>query len=215
MEYLRSSRVETGLGVAMTFDHLEIRGLSRRRFLAGCVAIAGVAAACSRRAKFGSPSIFSRAAGGAPLLVLTDGEAQTLTAFAESVLPTGAAAPSLADTRLIERFDEEFFFVDEAVRADLKLALGALEWLPLLGGYFHRFSHMNLYTRTALVQSMLGSRFETSRAIANSLRFAVHFFYYAHPATWAMSGYDGPFAHLAPQLSEQRMRYLELTKTRA
>ncbi len=114
----------------MTFDHLEIRGLSRRRFLAGCVAIAGVAAACSRRAKLGSPSIFSRAAGGAPLLVLTDGEAQTLTAFAESVLPTGAVAPSLADTSLIERFDEEFFFVDEAVRADLKLALGALEWLP-------------------------------------------------------------------------------------
>ncbi len=203
------------LGVAMTIDHLEIRGLSRRRFLAGCVAIAGLAAACGRRARYGSPSIPSRAADGALLLVLTEGEAQTLTAFAESVLPTGAAAPSLADTHLIERFDEEFFFVDEAVRADMKMALGVLEWVPPLGGYFHRFSHMNLLTRTALVQSMMGSRLETSRAIANSLRFAVHFFYYAHPATWALSGYDGPFAHLAPQLSEQRTHYLELTKPRA
>ena len=185
-----------------------IRGLSRRQLLVGLVTCAGALAACGRR----GPSARGRGSlDGAPMLVLSDAHAATLPALAEVVLPNEPGTPSIAGTGLIRRFDEEFYFVEESVRQDMLMALAVLEWQPLAAGHLHRFSRLDAAARSAVVERLLNSRFEVLRAIATSLRVAVLFFYYAHPATWPVTGFDGPFSHLAPQLSEQRLRYRQLT----
>lgn len=198
----------------MNMQPLEITGLSRRRFLGAVLAGAGVVAALGRSARATAGEELG-SLNGARLLTLSDAHAVTLAAFAESVLPQGPGLPSIGDTHLIQRFDEEFFFADAAVRADMQTALTALEWLPVASGILHHFSTLPLGRRAEFVAQLVQSRFETPRSIANSLRVVVHFFHYAHPATWALSGYDGPFSHLGPQLSEQRLHYLALTKAKA
>lgn len=195
----------------MILEQLDIRGLSRRRLLGAVLMCAGAAAtACGGRARSsGDPPAV---ANGRRFLVLSADDLVTLAAFAEAVLPAPGLGPSYVETDILRRLDEEMFFVEAAVRADLDAALSLLEWYPLVSGHVHRFSHLKATGRTALIERMLSSRFDIPRAIANSLRFMVHFLHYAHPATWAMTDFDGPFSRLAPQLSEQRLRYLELTK---
>lgn len=193
----------------MNIGKLDWHQLSRRRFLIGSVGAAiGIAALGSEM--FGSPAPADARGDSADdgrLLVFSASNALTLTAFAEAVLPRDPLFPSMTDTQLIQRCDEELYFVDEAIRADVGAALDLLEWLPVVRGYFSRFSRMPATERAALIESMLASRIETLRAVANNLKIVVHFLYYAHPATWALTGYDGPFARLEPKQSEQRLHY--------
>lgn len=195
----------------MRIDQLGIRGLARRRVLKAMGGCAFLLAACGS----GPRDVHSdddEMANGARLLVLSTSEAATLGAFARTIL--GGSAVPYTETRVLQRLDEELYFVDAAVRADFHAALVFLDWYPLWHFKWRRFAHLDASERATLLDAMTTSDMATSRAVANSLRFVVLFFHYAHPATWPMTTYDGPFSHLPPQMSEQRLRYLELTKAR-
>lgn len=181
--------------------------VSRRRFLLGLVTAGSVLAACGGRAgtaRTTGPT--SRA-----LLSFTPDEAACLTAFAGAILPDAPGWPSIRETALIERLDEELSFVETALRDDFRNALQVLEWLPPLAGHWSRLTRLDRATQQVVITRLMGSRIELPRAIVNSVRFVVHFIYYAHPATWERTGFDGPFSHLPPQPGEQRAYYAART----
>lgn len=188
---------------------LHWHGLSRRRFIKGLAllptAVGGsfVLGACSEPQR--------RWRDGRALLALSVAQAQTLEAVARAALPAGGGFPDVDEAQVVRRFDEELSFVSESIRGDLQAALGVLEYVPSLYGHFGRFSALGGDAQRAVLDALCGSRIELLRAIGSNVRILVQFFYFAHPATWAATGYDGPFGHLPERLSEQRRWYAERT----
>lgn len=193
----------------MNIGKLDWHQLSRRRFLLASVATAAALVGCEAD----SPRDVQVAAaldgdaGMYALLVFSATQARTLQAFAEAVLPAAQGWPSVAEVEMLRRFDEELFFVDEAIRQDVAAALDVLEWLPLVRGHLSRFSELPVARRAGVIEGMMTSRLEILQAIANNLKVVCQFFYYAHPATWPSIGYEGTFAGIEPKESEQRRYY--------
>lgn len=187
--------------------HSTLAGLSRRRVLGlalglGAVVLCGCAP--------GGASGRRPTRGGNRCLSFDDGQVATLEALIAAVVPTMAPFPPATEARVLDRFDEETYFVGAEVRDDIRTAIDALEYLPLLYGYLTRFSRLAIEARRNVLMVAMRSRFAVPRAVAGSLRMMVHLFYYGHPATWAATGYDGPFARIEPILSEQRVHFAAL-----
>ena len=143
-------------------------------------------------------------------LSFDDGQVATLEALIGAVIPTESPFPAATDARVLDRFDEETYFVGAEVREDIRTAVDALDYLPLLYGHFARFGHLPLGARQRVREAAMQSRFALPRAVAGSLRMMAHLFYYGHPATWPATGYDGPFSRIEPILSEQRVEFAAL-----
>jgi len=187
--------------------HTMLAGLSRRRLLGLLIGLGAAALpGCSPE----QPGARRAGPGAGRCLSFDDGQVATLEALIAAVVPTMAPYPAAADARVLDRFDEETYFVSDEVRDDIRTAIDALEYLPLLYGHVSRFSHLALEARQRVLGAAMQSRFAVPRAVAGSLRMMAHLFYYGHPATWAATGYDGPFARIAPILSEQRIHFAEL-----
>lgn len=137
-------------------------------------------------------------------------QAAVLAAVAQAALPSGNGFPSIEQAQVLDRLDEEVYFVSADVRADIRTALDVLEYLPLVLGYASRFSELDSKRRTAVLRAGSGSRFEVLRAVCSSLRLMVQWMYFGHPATWKRIGYEGPFAGIEPQMSEQRIHFSDI-----
>jgi hypothetical protein len=186
-----------------------LTGLSRRRMLGltlglGAVLLSG----CSPGAGEARRSV----RGTTRCQSFDDAQVATLEALIAAVVPTTAGFPSAADAEVLDRFDEETYFVSAEVRDDIRTAVDALEYLPLLYGHFARFSHLARDARQHVLAAATQSRFAVPRAVAGSLRMMVHLFYYGHRTTWPATGFDGPFARVEPILSEQRLHFAALRK---
>jgi len=145
------------------------------------------------------------------LLVIDQSRAQVLFAFAEVCVSNAREAISRA--RVIQRLDEELYFVSASIRDDFLLALDALEYLPIVYGRFSRFSKMNLADREALLTSLQQTRINAVSAVLNACRMAVMMMYYGHESTWAGINYDGTFSRAPQILSLQRQQYQQLTRS--
>ncbi|MGH8430672.1 MAG: hypothetical protein ACREUF_09730, partial [Solimonas sp.] len=172
-------------GQGMNIGELDWHGLSRRRFLklalatSGTLGLAGVGATlsgCTKQTAIG--------ADGRPYLFLDDDMARAFAVFGEAVIPHQPGFPTLAETGVLRRMDEEVSFVGQSIRDDLRSALGLLEITPFLYGRFSRFSRLDIAGRQRIIKALLTSRVETFRAVGSNLKFLVHFFYFGHRATW-------------------------------
>ena len=92
--------------------------------------------------------------GYGPFLVLDDDHVRTLRALTDVVLPTAVAGDDALHRKVIARIDEEFYFVDGKIRDDFRLALDALEYLPVMYGRFSRFSWLETDARRAFLDDM-------------------------------------------------------------
>jgi len=184
-----------------------LTGLSRRRMLGLTLGLGAVVLAGCARDDAGTRR---SAPGAGRCLSFDDRQAATLEALIAAVVPTTAGFPAAADARVLERFDEETYFVSAEVGDDIRTAVDALEYLPLLYGRFGRFSRLTPAARRSVLESAMQSRFAVPRAVAGSLRMMAHLFYYGHPSTWPATGYDGPFSRIDPILSEQRVHFAAL-----
>lgn len=185
-----------------------LNGLSRRRMLRlslglGAALLGGMLAP---RAARGS------ARGAGRCLSFDAAQVATLEALIDAVVPTLPGFPSAADAEVLDRFDEETYFVGAEVRDDIRTAIDVLEYLPLLYGHLSRFSRLGVEARRRVLEAAAQSRFAVPRAVAGSLRMMAHLFYYGHRATWPATGFDGPFARIGPKLSEQRVHFAALKK---
>ncbi len=144
------------------------------------------------------------------LLVMDEAQARTLFTFAETILPTGNGFPDIKTAKVINRTDEEFYFVDSNIKSDFKLALDVMEYLPVFYGEFSRFSKMDHSDRLAFLKSLNDTTNETVRAVVNNCRMITYNMYYGHESTWQNIGYDGPFSRRPEVLGEQRRHYAKL-----
>lgn len=186
--------------------------LPRRRFLAACVATAGLVTLPSARAASGIARL-STPVG--TLLVLDAHAVSVLEAFAEATIATGNGFPSIRDTGMARRIDEELFFAEPGIRNDVLLAIRAIDYLPILYGRFSRLQRMDAGDRRAFLESLADTRLDTVRALHGGLRLVTGLVYHAHPATWAAMGYDGTHAGLPPRETEQQAHYKSLTGKQA
>ena len=180
---------------------LDWRALGRRRFLK--LITAGSAGAALLPLSACAPN----ATAPEQLLVLSLGQATTLAAVAEAVVPTQAGFPTVAEARVVQRMDEELWLSDTSIQDDMGAALTVLEWLPLGYGYISRFSKLELPQRRAVLTRAMESSVETLRAVGTNLKLVSHFMYFGHASTWQAIGYDGPFQKIPPIISSQRKAY--------
>ena len=180
---------------------LDWRGVGRRRFLK--FLSAGSAGAALLPLSACAPN----ASAPEQLLVLSLGQATTLAAVAEAVIPTQSGFPTVAQARVVQRMDEELWLSDTSIQDDMGAALIVMEWLPLAYGQFSRFSKLDLPARRAVLTRAMESGVETLRAVGTNLKLVSHFMYFGHAATWNAIGYDGPFQKIPPIISSQRKAY--------
>src|SRR5690625_6000340 len=64
-------------------------------------------------------------------LVLEESHAHTLHAFAEAVLPRGGKYPTPQQAQVLQRLDEELYFISRPIAKDVKLVLHVLKWMQI------------------------------------------------------------------------------------
>ncbi|BEP57063.1 MULTISPECIES: hypothetical protein [unclassified Variovorax] len=146
------------------------------------------------------------------LLALDDHHADIVHALAEACTPDRPGFPTVEQTEIVARLDEELFFVSDGICSEMKAALYLIEMLPLVSGHVSRLSCMPVAERRAFLAKASETRNDTVRVAVSSLAAAMRWYYYGHPASWNAIGYDGPFMQLPEQHSEQRVFYAELLK---
>lgn len=144
------------------------------------------------------------------LLVLNQDRASALYAFAEACVPN--SRDQIRQAQVLPRIDEELYFVSTQIREDFLLALDVLEYLPLVYGFFSRFTRLNLPERERFLRGLQNTRINTVSAVISACRMAVMMMYYGHDSTWNDIHYDGTFARLPQIESAQRAHYRRLTK---
>lgn len=196
-------------------DGMEPLNLPRRRFLKVALATAtGVGLATGgvfrKLASYkDSGETFETDFGR--LLVLKDKHANLVYAFADAMLPKGEGFPTPAEAKVVERMDEELYFVAPSIRADLRMALDVMNLLPFFYGRMSTFLGLDSADRLAFLQETQATKSDTVRAVVNALRLLVSIIYYGHESTWKPIGYDGSFGRFEPQVSVQRAYYANLT----
>lgn len=145
------------------------------------------------------------------LQLLSVSEADVLYAFAEAILPSGNGWPTIEQTQLIQRVDEELFFIDTASSTDFKALLMLIEILPFKVGTMSRFTRLSKQERLAFLKaSSKDDDDPLSNVAMNGPRSMLNYLYYGHELTWSKVGYDGPFGNLPQRLGEQRLYYRDL-----
>jgi len=139
------------------------------------------------------------------LMVFNESQASILYSLSEAYISN--AKSSLQLTGVIQRLDEELYFVSDGIREDFKLALDVLEHLPLAYGKFSRLSHMAIEQRRAFLSAIQDSSIDTIRAVANACRMTVFMTYYNQESTWSTIGYQGTFSRMPEKLGSQRQHY--------
>jgi len=163
-------------------------GYDRRGFLrttAGgglALALASFLPGCGRAAEaFG--------AGDPDLRSLTRREYDTVVAAAEALLAGVAVEPAA----IARRIDYELWAVGGAIEDDMRTVLQLIERLTPLGGRVRRFSELSPAERLAYLEGWKHSRFNLRRASFNAVKSFIYFFGYSDPATWAATGFPGPW----------------------
>jgi len=192
-------------------DNMQLEPLPRRSFLklglmTGAVAVAVLNGCTDAVTSFSG----ARRTPYGTLLILDEEQARTMEAFAETVVPSAKDFPSAREARVVQRLDEELFFVSGNIAADVKTVLDVLEWMPVAYGYFSRFSRLSPDKRLAFLNGTKNTGSATVRAVIHNCRMICFNLYYGHQSTWAAIGYDGPFSGIPEQLGEQRRYYAEL-----
>lgn len=144
------------------------------------------------------------------LQLLSVSEADVLYAFAEAILPNGDGWPTIEQTQVIQRVDEELFFIDPASSSDFKALLMLIEILPFKAGTMSRFTRLSKPERLAFLQTSSKGDDPLSNVAMNGPRSMLNYLYYGHELTWSKVGYDGPFGNLPQRLGEQRLYYRDL-----
>lgn len=159
----------------------------------------------------GSFCLFNRSERYLPNgLFFSKGELDTLGALSEAILPEGPGIPGYKEAKVLERLDEEFYFVDSFLSDDFKTLLLVIEYLPFFHWKFSRFSKLSLESRKSFLSSLNDSDSDTVRAVWANLRMPIFLMYYGHPSTFKMISYDGPFGNPPEKLSESRIYYSKL-----
>lgn len=189
---------------------MNIKSISRRTLLKSSVAFGGLVATSCFIYNSSSPINAVVKSEFGVLLVLNEVQASVISAFCDVILPKGNGFPDAIEAEVIQRLDEELFFVSLDISEELKSALNTLEWLPLAYNYMSRFTKLSLIDRRALLSELESTRLDSVRALISSIRIICFNIYYGHKSTWSSIEYDGPFSGIQENLGDQRRYYSQL-----
>ncbi|MBM9498766.1 hypothetical protein JWG44_00660 [Leptospira sp. 201903071] len=144
-------------------------------------------------------------------IFFSESEAQFLHAYAQTLLPPEKGFPDIEKAEVVKRLDEEFFFVDSGITDDFKSLILILEYLPLVSGYWSRFSRLGEEDRSEFLRSQETTNSDTIRAALANLKMPIFLMYYGHESTFKSISYDGPFADPPEKLSESRIYYRKIS----
>lgn len=194
---------------------MEQVNLPRRRFLKiGLAAVAGLAAVGGGAVWLmsgGDEDLSPKETGFGKLLVLDPKRADIFHAFAEAALPKEEGFPTAREAQVVERLDEELYFVDASIRGDVKMVIDVFNLLPFFYGRFSTFTSLEPEDRTAFLKETQATKSDTVRVVVNALRMGALMMYYGHESTWNVIGYDGPHGGLEPIMNAQRTHYAQRT----
>ena len=191
---------------------MKLEPLPRRQFLKlGLISGGAVAATLNGCGKIfeGAPESRALATRFGTLLVLSEDEAGVMHSFAETAIPSSAGFPTAIEAEVVQRLDEELYFISDYIVEDLKTVLNALEWMPIFYGYFSRFSKLSAEKRLRFLNGTKDTSSDTVRAVIHNCRMICFNLYYGHESTWAAIGYDGPFAGVPEIIGVQRKYYAD------
>jgi hypothetical protein len=147
-------------------------------------------------------------------LLVVDGHlADIAHTLAEACVPNRPGFPDIEQAEVVKRLDEELFFVSDNISSDLKAAFYLLEMFPLAYGHLSRFSRLTVEERKQVLTAASDTQDDTLRAVIANLSAMMRWYYYGHPSTWKVIGYDGPFMNLPENHSEQRIHYAKLVSS--
>lgn len=145
------------------------------------------------------------------LLTFSDYEADVIQTFGLLVLPKVKDFPSIEEAKVLERLDEELFFVSGPIRTDFIAAIWYLEFLPMQYGFFSRFTRLSEQDRIDFIKQLIETNSDLDRVTYTNIRMLVFYMYYSHQTTWDAIGYDGPYGKFPEKLSAQRLYYRQET----
>jgi hypothetical protein len=127
------------------------------------------------------------------LRFLSQSEAQTLSQFAQRVLPPGGDIPlSAEETQVVNKIDNALSVEDKDTQKQFTAALFIFEFAPLLSLHFSRFSNLSEENQIKVMNGWMRSRWDIKRNIFNALKDLCMFMYYTTPSVWQYMGYEGP-----------------------
>ncbi|PJZ54436.1 hypothetical protein [Leptospira adleri] len=143
-------------------------------------------------------------------LFFSESEAEFLQAYAQTLLPSEKGFPDIEKAEVVRRLDEEFFFVDPGITDDFKSLILILEYLPLVSGYWSRFSRLDEKDRNEFLSSQETTDSDLIRAALANLKMPIFLMYYGHESSFKAISYDGPFSDPPEKLSESRIYYRKI-----
>ncbi|MDP3936716.1 MAG: hypothetical protein Q8R92_01115 [Deltaproteobacteria bacterium] len=165
-------------------------GLTRRAFLHR----AGLAASLAALARLPAAPAAAALAGAVPGDgVLSERERDILAHIVGRMVHAGGPAPPTDPENAVTTIDSLLGRLDQAVVADLPLALHLFEWGPMAFDFtFTRFTRMTDAQKDASIRCWMTSRLALRRLAFLALRNLSFIGHYAQPAAWKAIGYKGP-----------------------
>lgn len=146
---------------------------------------------------------------GARPIGLTLKQLCIVVAIVEALLPADGDLPSGTSLGVHQRIDEEVWSASAGLADDLRSAIGIIEHLPPLYGFYGRFTRLSVEDRLACFDMLLRAGPTPIVQSAVALKQLCSFFYWSHETTWQAISYDGPWVKRAvPPASS--LRYAEL-----
>ncbi|GBF49974.1 hypothetical protein LPTSP4_14950 [Leptospira ryugenii] len=129
--------------------------------------------------------------------------------YLSALLPLGYMEQPNYRNSVIQRVDEELYFVNESIQSEFDSAILLIEFYPWVLGYWSSFSKLKREEALECIQKGIQSKNLSVRAAFSSLRMLCYLVHYGQKESWKDIQYEGPFAAFPEKISESRAYYKE------
>jgi hypothetical protein len=140
-------------------------------------------------------------------LFLSKNQSEVLLAYLSAILPLPFSKNDAHKQALLQRIDEELFFVNESIQSEFYSGILLLEFYPWLLGYWSSFSNLETQDALECIENGLKSASLSVRAAFSSVRMLCYLVHYGQKEPWKDIKYDGPFGSFPQKISESRAYY--------
>ncbi|MCG6145943.1 hypothetical protein [Leptospira bandrabouensis] len=175
--------------------------ISRKKFILGTFGFLGVYALGSHFITKSNRTLF-----------LSKFQIRVIEKYLKATLPEEIFQSKLYERDLIQRIDEELFFVNESIQSEFMGAILLVEIYPLGKGYWSTFSNLDSKSAKEIILKGMQSSSLSVRAAFSTLRMLSFLIHYGQKDSWQKIGYSGPYGGFPEKLSESRIYYRNQTE---
>ncbi|MCZ8341494.1 MAG: hypothetical protein O9301_00540 [Leptospira sp.] len=142
-------------------------------------------------------------------LFLSKNQSKVIWLYLSALLPPSYETQIEYRNTLIQRMDEELYFVNDSIQGEFDSALLLVEFYPWILGNWSSFSKLKREEALECIQKGIQSKNLSVRAAFSSLRMLCYLIHYGQKESWKDIQYEGPFAAFPEKISETRAYYKE------